>query len=120
MAPISAGSEGYLEESPPLYKLLSEFKMLPQFNSGSRCYTSARLNLALQLSACASHTVILIPSVLKLQRVSESPAGVVRAKCLALPPEFLIQQAWHGTLEFAFLTGSQVMLSGVHCFKSNQ
>lgn len=62
MASISIGSEGYLEESPPLYKLLSDFKTVQPFNSGSSYYPSAKLNITLPLSACVSHTVTLIPS----------------------------------------------------------
>lgn len=44
------------------------------------------------------------PVGFKGQCLSESPGGPVTCRLLAPPPEMLIQQAWGGAEEFAFLT----------------
>lgn len=43
------------------------------------------------------------------QRAAESPGGLVQI-ALGPTPELLIQYVWDRAQEFAFLTGSQVML----------
>lgn len=58
--------------------------------------------------------------VLKLERASESPGGLLRHRCLSPPPEVRFRRSGEGT-NFAFLTTSQVVLmplvQGLYCGK---
>lgn len=58
--------------------------------------------------------------VLKLERASEFPGGLLRHRCLSPPPEVRFRRSAEGT-NFAFLTTSQVVLmplvQGLYCGK---
>jgi hypothetical protein len=47
---------------------------------------------------------------LKLEYISESSEGLVKAQMSNLTLEFLTQYVWDEAVEFAFLTSFQVML----------